>query len=367
MRPIALALGLTLPLIPGAASAQSKFLVNPSFSISTVYDDNLFAARSDPQADHIWRLSPRFSMGRRSRELTVHAEYGLDAEIYRRHPELNSVAASQEAALDIQWRPARSLAAAATASYVRAPTAGTLNTITGLQIGRVDARRLSSTESLVRRFGGRTEAKLEHAFTLEQFEGIPDVTTQSLGLGLERRRKGQGRARVRYRVSQYVGVATTLSQVATLGLSAAFTRFAQLDIDVGPRRTGPAITPEASVALSRRFRKGWTQVGYLHTQTTVVGYPAPVTADGVTATLRRDLGRISVTAAPSFFHVRSQGLVTTLPRVGVDLAWHFTRDLALSVSQQLSLQRGSLIPAEVGTDITHNTLLVGLVARPATR
>jgi hypothetical protein len=105
----------------------------------------------------------------------------------------------------------------------------------------------------------------------------------------------------------------------------------------------------------------------MHTQTTVVGYPAPVTADGVTATLRRDLGRISLAAAPSFFRVRSQELVSTLPRVAVDVAWHLTRDLALSVSQQFSLQRGSLHPAEVGTDLTHNTVLVGLVARPATR
>ena len=366
---IGLVLGLlALTLVPGAASAQSRLEATPTFSVSQVYDDNLFATRSAPVADYIWRLSPRLGLGRHSARVTIQGEYGFDAEIFREHPELSSAAASHQGFLAIRWKPSPGLAATATGSYANTHTAGALNTLTGLQIGRADAHRLATSESLSHRLGALTEAKLEHSFALERIEGLPDVTTQTVVVGLERRREGRGRARLRYAASQYVGVATTMSHAVTLGWTAGLTRFAHFEFDAGPRRTGRKVSPDVSVGLGRRFRKGGADLSYVYSTTTVVGFPAPVTADGVAATLRRQIGPVSVAAVPAYFRVRSQRSEAKLPRVGLNVAWHLTRDVALAVSHQYTLQRGGLAPEDgPGTEIARNTFTVGLVAVPITR
>jgi hypothetical protein len=350
-------------LTAGHAAAQSSFAARPSFGLFQVYDDNLFFTESAPQADVLWRLSPHLALDRRSGRLSVHAEYGFDAELFRRRSDLNGVAA-HEAALDVSWKMSRRLALHAGAAYARAQTPGALNTLTGLQIGRRSARQLSAATSLMGRVDARTEVTLGHDVTRQQVEGDPDHDTHAVGLVLEHRLRGADRVRVAYGIRRYhFGAEPVVSHVATLGWTHAVTSRLQLDLDAGPHWSGQTLGTEVSAALRRRFRRGEAGLAYSRGQTTVLGGTGPVTAEGVTATFSRQMGRLRLAGNPSLFRVSGPDTDSTVRRLGVQMSWRLTSRLDVVASHELTVQRGSL-GAATGTDarLTRHTVRVGVTA-----
>lgn len=367
-RPFARAgLGLVaLGLVTARAAAQpSRFHLSRSLSLVQVYDDNLFSTPAARRADYIWRLSPRLGVGHRSRRLTLAARYGLDAELFRRHPELNTAVASQDAALELGWAPARLLAASASASYAQAQAPGELNAVTGLQAGRVRARRLSASGSLSWRMGARTKATVEPSVTREEVAGGQGNDTQAVSVGIERRMGPIDRGRVSYDARRFAfGQRETDSHIVTLGWSREVTPLAHFELEAGPRLTGHTVGAEVAAALKHRFRNGETSLAYLRTQTTVLGEPGPVTAEGVTATFsRRILGPLRIAGGPAVFRVRGERSEATVHRLNLEVSWPVTRRLLVAASHQFSLQRGGLGLAGSATpEIVHNTVLLRVVA-----
>jgi len=370
-RPFARAgLGLVaLGLVTARASAQpSRFHLSRSLSLVQVYDDNLFSTPAARRADYIWRLSPRVGIGHASRRLTLAARYGLDAELFRRHPELNTAVAGQDAALELGWAPSRLLAASASASYAQAQAPGELNTVTGLQAGRVRARRLSAAGSLTWQLGVRTKATVEPRFIREEFAGGQGNDTQVATLAAERRLGPVDRGRVSYGARRFVfGQKQTESHVVTLGWSREITPLAHFELEAGPRLTGHTVGAEVAAALKHRFRSGDASLAYLHSQTTVLGEPGPVTAEGLSATFSRQLlGSVRIAGGPASFRVRGERSEATVHRLNLEVTWPVTRRLVVVASHQFSLQRGGLgLGGTPMPEIVHNALLVRLTAASA--
>lgn len=358
-----------MPLLQQEAGAQSRLQMHPSVTLVQMYDDNLFATPDAPVADEVTRLSPGLIVVRGSRRLTLQARYRLDAELYRRHPDLNTVTAGQLAALDVGWEPSQSWASKAVLSYASARTAGELNTLTGLQVGRLGARQFSTTESLAYGLGALTKTTLEYRFSREQVAGYPDSDAQSLTLGLERRYGPRDRGRLAYTTRRFdFGADPTVAHIVTLGWTSEVSRFTHLELDAGPSLLGHRVDAEVTARLRRRFRRGDAGVAYVRTRTTVLGEPGPVTADGVTATLSRQVGSVRFGVGPSLFRVRGERSESTVRRVTSEVTWRVTRPLAVVASHQFTLQRGGLGAAQpTGTKIAHHTFQVGFAAASAAR
>jgi hypothetical protein len=360
---IALSL-LAVPFLQQEARAQTRLQMHPSVTLVQMYDDNLFSTPDESVADEVTRLSPGLMIARASRRLTVQARYRLDAELYRRHPELNTVTAAQLAALDVGWAPWTSLATKSVLSYATAQRAGELNTLTGLQVGRLPARQFSATESLAYGRGALSKTTLEYHFTREQVAGYPDSDTQSLALGLERRYGPRNRGRLAYTTRRFdFGADPTLAHIVTLGWTSEVSRFTHFEFAAGPSLFGDKVDADVTALLRQRFRKGDAGVGYVRTRTTVLGQPGPVTADGVSATLSRQVGSVRFAVGPSFFRVRGERSDTTVRRVASDLTWRVQRPLAVVVSHQFTLQRGVPNATQpTGAEIAHHTFQVGFTA-----
>jgi hypothetical protein len=360
---------MTVSLLHREAMAQTRLQVHPSVTLIQIYDDNVFLTPEEPVADEVSRLSPGVDVVRASPPLTLRARYRLDAEVYRRHPDLNSATAGQLAVLDAGWTPSRSFAAKAVLSYASARTPAELNILTGLQVGRLDSRQLSTTESLAYGLGALTRTTLEHRFIHEQVAGYPDADTQALTLGLERRWGPRNRGRLAYTARRFdFGVEPTVAHIATFGWTAELSRFTHLELEAGPSVFGDTVDAEAAARLRRRFRKGDASVGYVRTRTTVLGEPSPVTAEGVTATLGRQIGAVRFGLAPSFFRVRGERSDSTVRRVTSDLTWRVKRPLAVVVSHQFNLQRG--IPSATrptDAEIAHNSFQIRFAVVPIAR
>jgi hypothetical protein len=88
----------------------------------------------------------------------------------------------------------------------------------------------------------------------------------------------------------------------------------------------------------------------------------------VTATFRRQLlHSLRVGGGPAVFSIRGEGSEATVRRLSLDIAWRIARGLSLDASHQLSLQQGGLGLLGPPREITHNTLLLRLVATSAGR
>lgn len=344
--------------------AQDRFEFGASLAAVEVYDDNLFASAEAREPDNIWRLSPRLSLGRRSPRLTLLGRYGLDAERFRRHPSLDTPLAGQDASLEMSWAPSKRLVASTTASYVEAQSPGTLNVLTGLELGRRRGRRLSARQLLSWQMGARTKGVIEDSFMREEVAGFPRMDTQTATLRLERKLGALDVGGLSYSARRYASdVDAILSHVVTLGWRREVTPLTHFELEVGPRFTERAVGAEMSVSFRHRFPRGEATLSYVHTQTTVLGEAGPVMTEGVTATFRHRLFEsLTLAAGPAIARVEGRGSEFEIFRLGLEVAWRLTRRLSLSASHQFNLQSGAPGFAQPNMEIVHNVFTLRAVA-----
>jgi hypothetical protein len=357
-----------LALLPGQAAAQRGFDLSGSMALSQSYDDNVFAVPEARHADLISRVSPRLGLAYQSRRLDLRARYTRDLENYRRHAELSTLGARQEASVDLDLFPGAGFELAAGVSYAETNSPGEFNVIeglelVGLELRRSPASRLATTQSLTRRLGARTRAAVEHAFSRDDVVGGVATANQVVGARIERQVGPVDTLRLTYglRSLTAAGVRTT-SQAAVLTWAREVTPRAHLELSAGPRRSGGTLAPELAATLRHRFRRGDASLAYVQTETTVIGQPVPVRAAGLSATFTRSLGRnLTLGGGPSRFTALGEGFQATVYAFGLELAWGLNRHLSLAGSHQFSLQHGTTDGRPRG-EIVHNTFLLRLVA-----
>jgi hypothetical protein len=355
---------LIVILATDTSMAQQRFDLGASLAAVESYDDNLFFSPVAREQDDIWRLSPRLSVGRRSPRLTIRGRYGLDAESYRRHPELNSAFAGQDATLDMSWTPSKRVVVTTTATYAESQSPGMLNLLSGLELGRRRGRRLYARQLLTWRMGARSELAFEPSFTREAVEGLPRTDTEAATLRLEKRLGALDRGHVSYGVRRddFDGN-SVFAHVVALGWTREISPLDHFEVEAGPRLSDHVVGAEARASLRHRFERGEAAVAYVHTQTTVLGAAGPVMTKGVTATLTRQLfGSLTLAAGPTFSRVQGQGSEFEVFRINLEAAWRLNRRLSLSASHQFNFQSG--VPGLTGSnaEIVHNAFVLRAVA-----
>ena len=356
-------LALVLAAAPRLGSGQN-LQVTPTVSLSQMHDDNLFATPA-AESDDISRLGAGLAVGQRSARLTVKARYALEAETFRRHPELNRAAARQDAALGVEWAASQRLDIALTADYVDTQTPSELNALTGLEIGRRRGRRLSTGALFTHRLGPRSTSRLEHRFNRDRVAGLTGNDAHVVALGLDRRLGLSDRGSVGYRAQRVAfGHDVTLSHTVTLGWSRAMSRSSQLALEAGPRWTGGRLGAEASAQLRRQLRHGHAAIDYTRSQTTVLGQAGPVTVEGVRAAFsHRLVGPLWFSASPGVFRVVGSGSEqSTLFGVSSEVGWRMARSVTLSGTHQFGRQEGGLVQG-TASELTHNTFALALTRR----
>lgn len=355
-------LALAVAVAPRLGSG-GELRVGPSLSFSQMHDDNLFATPVG-EADDISRLGAGLAVAQRSARLSLKARYALEAESFRRHSELNRVAARQDAALDMEWAASQRLGVALSAAYLDTQTPSELNVLTGLEIGRRRGRRLSTGALLTHRLGPLSTAKLEHRFSRDRVIGGPGHDAHAVILGLDRRLGPSDQGSLGYRATRLTfGPDATMSHTLTLGWQRAVSPSAQFEVEAGPCWTDGRLGAEMSAGLRHRLRQGQAAIDYVHSQTTVLGQAGPVTVEGVRASLSHQLvGPLWFSADPGFFRVLARGSESTLYRVGVGVAWRVARNVTLSATHQFGLQQGGLAQGSA-SELRHNTFALALTRR----
>jgi hypothetical protein len=369
--------GAWLPLVSAAAAlalssraarAEHRADFGASLAVTASYDDNVFAVPDGRRRDVVSRLVPRVGAAFRSPRLALRARYARDVEDFRRHPELSTWSARQEGVLEADWSPGAGFALAGTASYAQTHTPGEFNVIeglelTGLELRRSLARRLSTTQSLSRRLGARTRLVAEHALTRDDLAGGPSSAARLAAVRFERQVGPVDAVVVSYgrRWFSAEGQGTT-SDALAVAWARAVTPRVHLEMKAGPRLSGGRLAPELGAAVRGRFRRGDAALSYVQTEAAIIGQSSPARAEGLSLTVNHSWRRsLTATVRPSLFRARGDGLEATVYGMGVDLVWRRGRHLSLAASQRLSLQRGT-VGGRARGDIAHHTVLLTLTA-----
>src|SRR5262249_7641711 len=119
------AIALSCAFVPAVASAQSKVTFVPSLSLSSVYDDNLFA-RTVGSGDQMTQLTPGVEFGYDTSVVTFNGQYSFDMERSLDHAALDNIDARRRGLIDVRLRKTPRLAFGFVGRYDRTETAGEL-------------------------------------------------------------------------------------------------------------------------------------------------------------------------------------------------------------------------------------------------
>jgi hypothetical protein len=360
---------LMTTLLPVTGIAQPRLHVITQVELTQSYDDNLFPSPTSPvkQSDFSYRLGPRLGLAYATRTLDVFARYGREAEAFAFRPELDSARARQEAVLDVGWSPGRVLRLEAGALYEDTSTARDLNTVTGLETGRLPAERFSTHASAALRLGRLTRVRAEHTFSRDRISGFPTVEAQVASVALQRRLSDSESATMTFSDRQFSAAGSlTRSHVLTLGWSRQVTPGVHFDVKAGPRVSSDGtMGPDVSLGLRGALRNGDVTFEYTQTEATAVAHLTRLDVQGVSVTLHRQLHRdVWFRGGPGIFASRDRHSEAIVYRAGAELEWRLVRRVALTGSYQWSRQEGTLTGPAL-QDIPHNTFSLKLAAGSA--
>lgn len=351
------------------------FYVTPSFSVSEVYDDNIFSRTSDSrrESDFITRFIPAVQAGYQSVPLTVLGRYSLNAEVFARHQALNNEQARHLAALDLRYIPLRPLTFSANASYTRTQTPGELNPLTGIEAPRSRAESFAFSPSIGYQLDPLTSISGQHSFTRNKQRGGVSNDTNTSSINLQRRfgRQDSGTITYSFRHFQFrdgdaSGSDSSITHATTLTWSHELTPLTSLSIQGGARFTEGAVDPEVSVALQHKLRQGQLSLTYARSQTTAIGLAQTIDTESASITASHQPFRfLEISITPAFFRNERQDFETRVYSLRMNASYQLTKWISLVGSYQFSFQEGIFSSAAGGTpgqEILRNIVSVQLVA-----
>jgi hypothetical protein len=283
--PLALMAAIELAA-PSNAWAQSNATFVPSLSVSTVYDDNLFAStRGDVGV--MSHLRPAFEMNYESPKLTFLSFGSFDMQ-RSNHSSLNTLDARRHGQFDLHYQGTPATIFGFAMRYDRTETPGEINIDSGFLGPRRTAERLEANPSILFRVRPRTSIALSYNGTTESL--IDDIrgTLHVARAGVTRQTSTRDEVTVSYLGRTFYDViGTDTSHAALLGWTRELAYATRLTLQGGPRVSSytRGIRPEFSAGLTRRTGILRTALDYWHGETIVLGIRGPVAVDSATARL----------------------------------------------------------------------------------
>jgi hypothetical protein len=374
MKLAAAASAAAILVAPAAASAQAGTYSNVSFSVSQMYDGNLFSAPAAraPRADLITRFGPALEAGVRSLPVEIDARYELMAERYVDHPELDDNLARHDAAAGLRYLPNERFTAMVNTQFIRTHTPGELNIQSQLSVGRAPAERRAVTSTVSYDWSDATTLSAGHAFGRDDLVGGLSSTTNSSQLGIRHRASDRAGYRVDYerRHVDFDGGAPIVSHVITAGRSYAITPRTTFEIAAGPRLTDGHIRPEIVAALGRRALWGELLVAFSRTELTAIGERGAIDVHRIAATGRyRVTRRLVLTGTPAYTHNARDDRSVPVFTLDVESSLEISRRLSLVAWGRIGRQHGTLsgpgdvIPSQTaGIKLSFTPRVAGLPA-----
>ena len=195
-RPIAI---LATIVLAAAVSAQAQARVElvPSVSLSSTYDDNLFATANASQ-DEMLLVTPSLEAYYQSPSVALQSQYSFDAQRAVGHPVLNELDARRHAMFDGTLKATPQLTLSLNGLYDLSQYPNELNYETGVLLGRQRSTRWQGTPALEFQVRPRTILTAQYDITRETLEQYISGEMQVIRAGFDRKASPRFTWGVRY-------------------------------------------------------------------------------------------------------------------------------------------------------------------------
>ncbi len=284
MRATSIALGLIVGLtFAPTLRAQSNATFVPSLSMSTVYDDNIFATRNG-EAGVMTRLRPAFEGNYESSTVTLLSLYTFDMQ-HSNFPALSTLDARRHGSFELRHRTRPPTTLGFGLQYDRTDTPGELNLDSGILGPRRQAERWEIAPSILHRIRPRTAFSGSYRWTTESLDLGTRGTLHVARTGVTRQTSTRDEVSVSYLGRLFVDAfEQRTSHAALMGWARELAFGTRLTLQGGPRFSSyRSVTPEIVAGVTRatnRIRMGFD---YWHGETIVLGIHGPVAVDSGTA------------------------------------------------------------------------------------
>ncbi len=245
---------VVLLLVPCGTAAQSKITLVPSASVSSLYDDNLFA-KTVGSADQMTLFTPGLELTYETPANMLLAEFTFDMQRSLDHPALNNLLARRHAMVDTRFQMSPRFTLGFGGRYDRTDTAGELNYTTGLLLDRRRAERWEGGPSIAFKVNPRLNINANYNWTTEMVADSVGANEQVARLGFTR----QISPRATFGLSslgryfsgagdRYTSTAALATWTYELAPATMFT------VQAGPRYTQArdSVVPEIVIAVGRK-------------------------------------------------------------------------------------------------------------------
>ena len=157
-------------LMSSSLDAQSKLTVVPSISVTSLYDNNLFA-KTVGSGDQMTLFTPGLELTYETPKDMLLGEITVDAQRSFQHPALNNLLARRHAMLDSRVGLTPRFSLGFGGRYDRTDAAGELNYTTGLLLDRRRAERLEAGPSMSFKASQFVNIYANYNWTTEAVEG----------------------------------------------------------------------------------------------------------------------------------------------------------------------------------------------------
>lgn len=357
-------------LMPSAAAAQSRLTLVPSASVSSVYDDNLFA-KTVGSADQMTLLTPGLELTYETPANILLGEFTVDMQRSLDHPALNNLLARRHAMVDSRFQMSPRFTLGLGGRYDRTDAAGELNYTTGLLLDRRRAERWEAGPSMAFKATPRLTIHGNYNWTTETVVDSvgADERVARLGFtrlvapratfglsGLARHFSGAGH--------RYTSTAALATWTYELAPATMFT------VQAGPRYTQAldSIVPEIVVALGRKAANIANYgFDYWRGESIILGVLGPVEVNSATAKISWPV-RQKYTFGLHGGLFDSQTLTQGQVRVyhgEVVASWATKRPFIIAASYSADFQRGDVRSSLLSDkQVVRHVVLLRLTAAP---
>jgi hypothetical protein len=281
----ALLVVVSVVALPQRAGAQSNATFVPSLSLSTVYDDNVFAlAKSD--AGVMTLLRPGFEGRYESPTVRLSSFFTFDMQ-HSNFSALSTLDARRHGTFDVSRRMTASTTMALGVRYDRTETPGELNLDTAILGERRTAERLEVIPSFSYRVQPRTTFNASYAAMTESLVDDLRGNLQMARAGVSRQVSTRDDVMVGYlgrRFDDALDMHTSHSVL--VGWVRELAPATRLSIQAGPRHsTYQGLTAEVVAGLTRATNRMRIAIDYWHGETVILGIRGPVAVDTTTVKL----------------------------------------------------------------------------------
>jgi len=354
-------------LVPASARSETIWGVAPSVILSERHDDNLFSRSEAPERDFITALQPGLLLSGSTARWSLEARYSQEAERYADHPQLDTPRARQEASLRWESAATRTLDATLTASYLQTTTATQLYQSSGLDFGRLPARRLQLTPALTQGLSGTTTLLADLTATRDEIIGAATLDSAVAGIRLDHRVSHHTRLSVRGQARWYEPSegADFTSQLLALGYRREIGRSLELSLDAGPSVSRGNVAAEWLGSLHSRGRRGEWAIEWAQGETPVIGAVTQVVTRRLGASVSGSARALRGRLALDLLRNRG-GVEAETVQASAEATLRLAERLAVALATAWSRQRGGSFAANPG-DIRHLVTQLRVVLEPKRR